>query len=263
MDERLVALFEGREYDERTLRVSAAEINDALITDSMCPTCAGMHQCRMPKVGWQCYFDGPDSDKFGYPVWRYRRCHFERAQQSQEQMQITVRRRFQTRSFETWDDKTQKQYITAKTYADNLTLMTTHGLCIVGPVGTGKTHLAVSVLKTALAKGIPATFVSVPRLLEEVRRSYDDREADQRLAEKVRETRLVVLDDLGAEKPTGWTWEQMYLLINERYEQMLPTIVTTNCGPAELAKRVGERVADRLKEMCEVVICGGPSKRGQ
>ncbi len=74
-------------------------------------------------------------------------------------------------------------------------------------------------------------------------------------------SRLLILDDLGAEKPTEWVRERMYEIVNQRYEWMRPIIVTSNLSPAQLAKQVGQRVASRLMEMCEVVELDGRDRR--
>ena len=61
------------------------------------------------------------------------------------------------------------------------------------------------------------------------------------------------MDDLGAEKPSDWVSEQLYMIINSRYEDMLPTIITTNCNTKELIERLGERTVSRIIEMTEPV----------
>jgi len=104
--------------------------------------------------------------------------------------------------------------------------------------------------------------VSVPQLLEEIKARFRDGTSRQ-LAGKVSRKFFLIMDDLGAEQGTEWVQKELYLLINSRYESKLPTVVTTNCAGDELAQQVGERVADRLREMCEPVVLGGKSWRGQ
>jgi DNA replication protein DnaC len=70
-----------------------------------------------------------------------------------------------------------------------------------------------------------------------------------------------VLDDLGAEKPSEWTCEKLLELVDERYVQARPTIVTSNLPPNKLSTHVGERVASRLAEMCTVVPVVGQDRR--
>ena len=72
---------------------------------------------------------------------------------------------------------------------------------------------------------------------------------------------VLMLDDLGAAKGTDWVEEVNYRLINHRYERMLPTLVTSNVRPRDLAGVVGERVASRLTEMATPVVLKGPDRR--
>jgi DNA replication protein DnaC len=71
------------------------------------------------------------------------------------------------------------------------------------------------------------------------------------LINKAETAPILILDDLGAEKISDWVREQLYIIINRRYENMLPTIVTTNCTTAELVERLGERTVSRLIEMTD------------
>jgi len=72
---------------------------------------------------------------------------------------------------------------------------------------------------------------------------------------------VLMLDDLGAAKDSSWVEEVNYRLINHRYEWMLPTLVTSNVPPRDLAGEVGERVASRLTEMATPVVLKGPDRR--
>lgn len=150
-----------------------------------------------------------------------------------------------------------------------------HGLYIAGPVGTGKTYQAAALVRLRfrvfdppvldpyynpgqLRAGRPVVWANVPRLLEEVRRSFD---APDTAPEGLEHAPLVVLDDIGAEKPSEWVEERLYCIVNERYESGLPVIVTSNLTPAKLGERVGARLASRLREMCEVHGLGGRDRR--
>jgi DNA replication protein DnaC len=78
---------------------------------------------------------------------------------------------------------------------------------------------------------------------------------------KYAHARLLMLDDLGAAKSSEWTEEINFRLINHRYENQLPTILTSNVLPGELMNRVGDRVASRLVEMCDRVVIKGSDRR--
>ena len=124
------------------------------------------------------------------------------------------------------------------------------GVMLIGGYGTGKTHLAVAILRETAEAGIPGMFVVVPDLLGKMKASFNlkDGKADE-LVDAAKNAPLLVLDDLGAENPSPWVVELIYVLINHRYEHMLPTVITTNCNGRELEEMFGRRVVSRLAEM--------------
>jgi DNA replication protein DnaC len=127
------------------------------------------------------------------------------------------------------------------------------GLYLSGDVGTGKTHLAVAVMNELMRrKRVPALFVTVPELLDNLRGAYNDpgRNLDEWM-DTVKNADLLVLDDLGSERPTEWVQERIYVIVNHRYREALPTIFTSNIGPKDVATQLGERTASRIIAMCE------------
>lgn len=173
-----------------------------------------------------------------------------------------ISQRFKNRMFETFkvtkDNK--KAYETAKDYAAQYPVK--DGLLITGTCGTGKTHLAVAILHAILDRGYPGLFATVPDLLAEIRKSYNG-EKDSEKIKKIKSARFLVLDDLGAEKTTDWVQEQLYMIINYRYEYELPTIITSNLDIGQLAQKVGERTTSRLLEMCIGVKLNGEDYRAK
>src|ERR1700749_1203484 len=128
------------------------------------------------------------------------------------------------------------------------------GLWIFGDTGTGKTTLAMLVSKMALEAGHSAAIYSLPKLLAHIRRTYDSEPGgDSYLAffERLTSVDLLHIDDLGAEKRSDWVLEQLYALINERYENERAVLVTTNLDEAELVEQIGRRTVSRLVEMCD------------
>jgi DNA replication protein DnaC len=156
----------------------------------------------------------------------------------------------------------------------------TSGLLIVGKIGRGKTHLAVGIVKALIReKGIPCLFYDYRELLKEIQNSYNSsvQTTELEVLRPVFDTDVLVLDELGAVKPTEWVWDTVSLIINARYNDSRTTIVTTNfedqpaaasvsgsLSPARaaardetLGDRIGERMRSRLHEMCRVIKLEG------
>jgi DNA replication protein DnaC len=139
------------------------------------------------------------------------------------------------------------------------------GLWFMGDVGTGKTTLAMLVSKEALKRGYEVAIYSVPRLLAEIRDTYDAANGERSYADffaQLVEVDLLHLDDLGAERQTEWVLEQLYALVNERYEQERSVVVTTNLiETAALEEQIGRRTVSRLTEMTDQLPLFGPDLR--
>jgi len=127
------------------------------------------------------------------------------------------------------------------------------GLWLMGDVGTGKTALAMLASKHAIEGGYSVAIYSAPKLFAHIRASYgaDSGGGDyMQLFGKLTAVDLLHIDDLGAEKRTDWVLEQLYSVVNERYESERSMIVTTNLGPEALEEQIGPRTVSRLVEIC-------------
>src|SRR3954468_7386741 len=127
------------------------------------------------------------------------------------------------------------------------------GLWLMGDVGTGKTTLAMLVSKAAVEAGHTGAIYSLPRLLSRIRRTYDAEAGEQsylEFFERLTEVDLLHIDDLGAEKRSDWVLEQLYAIINERYETQRSVVVTTNLSQEDLEEQIGPRTVSRLVEIC-------------
>jgi DNA replication protein DnaC len=119
-------------------------------------------------------------------------------------------------------------------------------LVLLGGYGAGKTHLAAAITNHTIEMGRPAMFVVVPDLLDHLRAAFgptSESGVDERL-ETIRETPLLVLDDLGAHHSTPWAQEKLFQILNHRYNGRLPTVITTNQRLEELDPRIASRLAD-------------------
>lgn len=140
-------------------------------------------------------------------------------------------------------------------------LTTGPSLLLLGITGTGKTHEAYGVVRCLAALGVRSRWRVVPAAdLYASLRPRHGVDSEAVFAEHAAAS-LLVVDDLGAVKGSEWIEEINFRLVNYRYERMLPTLLTSNLRPAELASALGERVASRLAEMTQRVALKGTDRR--
>src|ERR687884_1323649 len=144
------------------------------------------------------------------------------------------------------------------------------GLLFMGTVGVGKTHLSVAILRGLIEKGVPCLFYEFGSLLKEIQNSYNpvSQTSEFKVLAPVYEAEVLVLDELGASKPTDWVRDTMMQIINTRYNDKKLTIFTTNYldvrrQPSEetLEDRIGARLRSRLYEMCKTAMIEGEDYR--
>jgi DNA replication protein DnaC len=153
-----------------------------------------------------------------------------------------------------------------RNWVDNMgaNLGTGRGLWLFGDTGTGKTTLAMLVSKSAIEAGRSVAIYSLPKLLARIRQTYDaEPGGDSYLSffGRLTSVDLLHIDDLGAEKRSDWVLEQLYALVNERYEAQRSILVTTNLEENELEAQIGARTVSRLVEICEQVPLYGTDRR--
>jgi len=136
-------------------------------------------------------------------------------------------------------------------------------LTLMGETGCGKTHLAVAIVHHTIQNGGTAVFAVIPDLLDNLRATFDRQNTRVTYAERMDtylNVPLLALDDLGTESPTDWAGEKLYQIINYRYNQQLPTVVTTNEIPLGLDSRLRSRLFDRRN--CVFEILAGDYRTG-
>jgi DNA replication protein DnaC len=164
------------------------------------------------------------------------------------------------------DLQTKAAVTEVRAFVDNLDrrLAEGRGLWIFGDTGTGKTTLAMLISKAALEAGRSVAIYSLPKLLARIRRTYDSEPgSDNYLSffDKLTSVDLLHIDDLGAEKRSDWVLEQLYALINERYETERSVVITTNLSHEQLEEQIGSRTVSRLTEICDEVPVFGDDRR--
>ena len=146
------------------------------------------------------------------------------------------------------------------------------GLLFTGSVGVGKTHLAVGILELLIQKGVSCLFYEFGSLLKEIQNSYNavSQTSELSVLQPIFDAEVLVLDELGASKPTDWVRDTMMYIINTRYNDKKLTIFTTNYfDPKErkreteesLEDRIGARLRSRLYEICQTLVIEGDDFR--
>ncbi len=183
-------------------------------------------------------------------------------------------------SFRNADRSLEAAHLTARKFVDSYPIETDgRGLLLTGSIGVGKTHLAVGIL-TALVrqKDARGIFYDYRELLKEIQNSYNPQVSATELEvlRPVFEAEVLVLDELGAVRPTDWVWDTVAHILNTRYNDKRTTIITTNYAnlppstgvdtraklrEETLGDRIGERMRSRLMEMCVALDVRGEDFR--
>jgi DNA replication protein DnaC len=133
-------------------------------------------------------------------------------------------------------------------------------LLLQGGFGCGKTHLAAAIANFAVGMGVPTLFLTVPDLLDTLRFSYDSENTTfEERFDEIRDAPLLVLDDFGTQNATGWAQEKLFQIVNYRYINKLPLVVTTNLDLDEIEARIRSRLAD--PELVSIVRITAPDYR--
>ncbi|HEV3254790.1 MAG TPA: ATP-binding protein [Candidatus Acidoferrales bacterium] len=181
-----------------------------------------------------------------------------------------------------WNRSLEQARVVVQGFARDYPVGIEHGLLLMGPCGVGKTHLAVAALQEIVLRGHTGLFYDYRELLKEIQGSYNPESPATELGvlDPVLTAEVLLLDDLGASKPSLWALETLGHILNARYNAQRVTLVTTNFQDAEsaanvprlpsgrpaavedtLAERVGMRIRSRLYEMCRTLEIVAPDYR--
>ena len=215
----------------------------------------------------------------------------EQAQERAERQRAKIKRiigasgigkRFLNRRFDNFvtSPLTEASYQIAKSYAKNFKHIQKdpesqekNGLLITGPKGTGKTHLAAAIANQLMAEGVPVIFATMIDLLAKIKASFETKGAaatEDEVMRLYKTADLLIIDDIGKEQPTEWALAKIYQIINARYEDYKPVIITSNYSPTELVERMtphngdkqtADATIDRIMEMTYIVPLAGESWR--
>lgn len=192
--------------------------------------------------------------------------------------QSGIKRRFRQRTFPNFRTDTpgrKKNYRIAKEYADNFAYHQAKGdgLYIEGTNGTGKTHLAAAIALQLIHEGVPVICKTSSDLLLDIKKSFDGdgmRESD--ILDIYKRVDLLIIDDLGKEQCSDWSMSTLYSILNDRYEDMKPTIVTTNYNADALVAALTPKgfdntksvaIISRLREVSTVMTMAWEDIRGR
>ena len=174
---------------------------------------------------------------------------------------LLLGRRFRNRTFDTFKQRsgTEAAYDFCKAWTKTYT-PSSNGIYIFGDKnGNGKTHLAVAILLELAKTGVVGAFVVVPNYLNDLQNTFGNPQESAKLFNTYKSASVLVLDDISAIKlnnngeASEWAREQLFMLINYRYEQLLPTIITSNCGYKCLRNILGSRIVSRIVDMTDYV----------
>jgi DNA replication protein DnaC len=247
----------------------------------VCPLCEG--------TGWKTVSNGSEGIR-SINDRRVTRCDCQLRARAESALSVTrIPRRYEHCELTNYDTdfpgahpSLAEAHFVASNFARKCDARGDKGLLIIGKIGTGKTHLAVGIIKELVNRGIPCLFYDYRELLKEIQNSYNStvQTTELDVLRPVFETDVLVLDELGAVKPTEWVWDTVSLILNTRYNDNRTTLITTNfedqpaaavagsLSPARAASRVetlgdriGERMRSRLHEMCRTVTLDGTDFR--
>lgn len=235
---------------EEEARLHEAEVEMLERSWAQCGECPGIEECKAGGVRLVASrVDGAIQFRAGYCPRRLARDAAERHERLLAASRLT--KRFRERTFGNFVPRpgTEAALAACRRFVEDYP--TARGVVLTGLAGVGKTHLVAACANALLDRGVRVIFATVPDVLADMRRAVKEDTLEDVMVE-LRECDVLCLDDLGAERVTGsgFVPEQLYRLLNYRYEQELPVLATSNLDADALAEQLGDRIVSRLAEMC-------------
>jgi hypothetical protein len=172
-----------------------------------------------------------------------------------EKVEKTIPKRFLSSDISSEGSQEIKDYFLSEKWREG------RGLFICGSPGIGKSRMLSGLAKLFIVDDRDIMFCNMTFLLNKLKQSYGNDSAKEDIAEKSIAAEILLLDDLGIDKATEWMIATLYFIINQRYEEMKTTIISSNFNLQELEGKVGERITSRIFEMCQSVTLNGKNKR--
>lgn len=260
--EKILARYKGCQIShELAEKIAKCEDEDSVCTNCDGKTCAKLIQFRRHSVsivGGTVKLNA--NDVCSYEKERRLRRKIDKAQ---------IPPRYAGLTFD--DYKVDASNQNAVDWAERTVRYPDTSLFITGDAGTGKTFLAAIVAQELTKAGKSVLFVDVPNLLDNLRKTFNQKSSDgdatlDEMMKALQAADVLILDDLGAESPTPWVAERVYVIINDRYVAQKPVIVTSNYSFDQLKFRfcdpiTGARIVSRLQQMCNVAEINGADRR--
>ena len=245
-----------RQMDEANEKLKAIDTSHSLWRQ----TYLRRNEARMMLEWFQGY---EDKDNYGNPVHIGGLIQKLAGEAQRLKEQSNLGERFSNRTFGNFDPRRDKTAFDAcRAYANNERIFRAkkNSLLIFGGVGSGKTHLAAAVANAFIDRSIPVLFATYSTHLGEIREEFDHT-GQRKYLSMMKNTPVLVIDDLGKEKKSDWTQQILFDVVNYRYEHLLPIIITSNFNTDAFANYVGNAVWSRLYEMSGAVTTSGKDYR--
>lgn len=191
----------------------------------------------------------------------YIKRNIEWIETSLDEMRSQLGKRYRDATFDTFDSSRDKQaYDKCLAYANGgFKDERRNGLLIAGNYGTGKTHLATAIAYRLIENNQHVKFGTYTDLLENIKGEFGDKNPQE--LHSLKTVSVLILDDIGKEKQSEWTRATMFDVVNARYDNMLPTVFTTNLTARGLEDYLGGAVYSRICETCTGVQMTAKDKR--